>query len=99
MNIIWSPLARRRVGEIGEYVAQSRPKAAEDLVRAIFACVRSLEAYPLSGRRVPESARPDLREIIYDNYRVIYRVEPDQWVVLTVRHARQNLKANDPDLL
>lgn len=98
MKIIWSPLARRRVGDIGEYVSQSRPKAAEELVRAIFACVRRLEAFPLSGRRVPESARSDLREVIYGNYRVIYRVERDQLVVLTVRHARQNLKANDPDL-
>lgn len=94
MKIIWSPLAVSRVGDIGEYVAQN----AEDLVRALFASVRRLEDYPLSGRRVPESRRTDLREVIYGNDRVIYRVEPEQVVILTVRHARQDLKANDPDL-
>lgn len=99
MKILWSPLARRRVGDIAEHVSQSRPQAAEDLVRAIFGSVRRLKQFPLSGRRVPESGRTDLREVIHGNYRVIYRVEPKQLVVLTGRHARQDLKANDPDLL
>jgi toxin ParE1/3/4 len=98
VRIIWSPLARKRLGDIGEFVAQNRPKAAEDLIRAILASVRRLELYPLSGRRVLESPRTDLREVICGNYRIIYRVEADQVTVLTVRHARQDLKSSDPDL-
>jgi toxin ParE1/3/4 len=99
VKIIWSPLARTRLDEIAEYIAQSRPQTAERVVRALLGSVRRLDAFPLSGRRIPESTRPDLREVIHGNYRVIYRVEPDRVVILTVRHARQDLKPDDPDLL
>ena len=98
MRLIWSPLALERVGEIGEYIAQDRPQAAADVVEALFASVRRLERHPESGRHVPESERIDLREVIHGNFRVIYRVDADQLVVLTVRHARQELRPDDPDL-
>lgn len=98
MKVIWSPLALERVAEIGEYIARDRPQAAADLVDELFASVKRLERYPASGRRVPESERTDLREVIHGNFRVIYRVDADRLVVLTVRHARQELRSDDPDL-
>jgi toxin ParE1/3/4 len=98
VNLVWSPLALERVVEIGEYIAEDSPEAAADVVDRLFESVRRLERYPASGRRVPESERRDLREVIHGNYRVIYRVEPDRLVVLTVRHARQELRSDDPDL-
>jgi toxin ParE1/3/4 len=99
MRLIWSPLALERVIEIGEYIAQDRPQAAANVVEALFASVRRLERDPASGRHAPESERTDLREVIHGNFRVIYRVDADQLVVLTVRHARQELRPDDPDLL
>ncbi|HEX8692838.1 MAG TPA: type II toxin-antitoxin system RelE/ParE family toxin [Longimicrobium sp.] len=98
MKLIWSPLALERVVEIGEYIARDRPQAAADWVDSIFASVRHLERFPLSGRSVPESTRSDLREIIHGRYRVIYRLDPDYLIVLTVRHAAQELRPDDPDL-
>jgi toxin ParE1/3/4 len=98
MILIWSPLALERVVEIGQYIAEDYPGAAANVVDGIFTSVRRLEHYPESGRRVPESERTDLREVIHGNYRVIYRVEPDRLVVLTVRHARQELRPDDLDL-
>jgi len=98
MKVVWSPLALERVVEIGEYIARDRPNAAADWVAGISAAVRPLARFPKSGRLVPESARTDLREIIYGSYRVIYRTDPDKVVVLTVRHTRQELRPDDPDL-
>jgi len=47
---------------------------------------------------VPEvEHRSDLREVIERDYRVIYRVDRDQIVVLTVRHSRQVTTADDLD--
>jgi plasmid stabilization system protein ParE len=88
MILIWSPLALERVVEIGQYIAEDYPGAAANVVEGIFASVRRLDRYPESGRRVPESERKDLREAIHGNYRVIYRVDPDRLVVLTVRHVK-----------
>lgn len=98
MKLVWSPLALERIVEIGEYIAQDRPQAAADWVEEIFASVRRLGRFPASGRRLPESDRTDLREVIHGRYRVIYRVEPDRLVVLTVRHARRELRPDDPEL-
>ena len=98
MNVVWSALALERVVEIGERIALDRPNAAADWVEGIFAAVEPLARFPRSGRPVPESARTDLREIIYGSHRVIYRTDPDQVVVLTVRSVRQVLEVDDPDL-
>lgn len=98
MKVIWSPLALERVVEIGEYIARDRPQAAADWVEAIFAAVRRLARFPASGRQVRESKRFDLREVLHGDYRIIYRIASDLLVVLTVRHARQELRPDDPDL-
>ncbi|HEU0014857.1 MAG TPA: type II toxin-antitoxin system RelE/ParE family toxin [Longimicrobium sp.] len=98
MKIVWSPLALERVVEIAEFIARDRPQAAARWADAVFASVLRLEQFPESGRRVPESPRSDLREVIHGRYRVIYRLDPDRVTVLTVRHGRQDLQSNDPDL-
>lgn len=91
MKILWSPLAMERVAEIGRYIAQDNPAAAEKWIQTIFEKVGQLEFVPESGRVVPEIARNDFRELLYRNYRVIYMLEEGQLLVLTVRHGRQIL--------
>lgn len=39
--------------------------------------------------------RPNLREIIVKNYRVIYRIERKRISILTVRHGKQLLLLED----
>ncbi|MGH3089068.1 MAG: type II toxin-antitoxin system RelE/ParE family toxin, partial [Rubrobacteraceae bacterium] len=51
-----------------------------------------------SGRSVPEMPdRPDLREVIHGEYRIIYRVEPERVSILTVRHARRLLDPTETE--
>ena len=96
MRIVWSPLALERVNEAAEYIARDRPEAARRWVRSLFEAVRRLERFPESGRPVPElSHRSELREVIHGAYRVIYRVEPGQVSVLTVRHGRRLLDLSE----
>lgn len=98
MKVVWSPLALERVAEIAEFIARDRPSAAAEWVEAIFASVERLRRFPRSGRSVAESQRADLREVVSGDHRVIYRVELERLVVLTVRHARQDLRPDDPEL-
>jgi len=60
-------------------------------VDGIFKLVEPLEDLPKPGRIVPEIERDDFREVIKGNYRIIYRVEPEQVSILTVRHGKQIL--------
>jgi len=91
MKIIWSPLAVDRVTEIAEYIYKDNPTAAANWVEAVFDKVEQLKSLPESGRVVPEIKMKDLRELIYGNYRIIYRIEKKKVSILTVRHGKQIL--------
>ena len=91
MRVQWSPLAIERVAEIAGFIAEDNPRSAEKWVQDAFARVKQLRQFPKSGRRIPESPRPDLRELVWGNYRIIYRLEA-RWIsILTVRHVKQIL--------
>nr|WP_320016716.1 type II toxin-antitoxin system RelE/ParE family toxin [uncultured Desulfobacter sp.] len=91
MKIIWSPLAIDRVAEIANYIAKDKPTAAENWVDKIFSKVESLASSPKSGSIVPEINKDQYREIIYGNYRIVYRIEEKRISILTVRHGKQLL--------
>lgn len=96
MKLLWSPLALERVGEIAAWIQEESPGAAARWVEEIFSAVERLQQFPESGRHVPEvQHRQDLREVIYQSYRIIYRLEAERVLILTVRHSRQLTQAED----
>ncbi|MCK4401067.1 type II toxin-antitoxin system RelE/ParE family toxin [bacterium] len=97
MRIQWSPLAVDRVGEIADYIAQDNPVAADRWVRSVFARVKQVKDFAKSERHVPEIKRKDIRELIYGNYRIIYRIETRVISILTLRHFKQILPIEDID--
>lgn len=94
MRITWSPLALERASEAARYIAQDDSEAVERWVEGLFRAVEGTKNFPEMGRVVPEIGRPEFRQILYGNYRVIYRVTPAEVFVLTVRHTRRLF---DPD--
>jgi len=50
---------------------------------------------PLSGRVVPEFNSDDMREIIVGHYRIVYRIEHTEMVVLTVFEGHKLLPSPD----
>jgi len=95
MRIIWSPLAIDKVSEIADYIAKDKSSAAEKWINTMFSKVEQLESSPEIGRIVPEINNNQFRELIYGNYRIIYRVEKKQISILTVRHGKQILPINE----
>lgn len=90
MKVVWSPLAIERAYDAAAYIAGDKPEAALRWLDGLFAVTDRLEQFPRSGRVVPEMGRPELREVTYERaYRVIYRVEPRQVSILTVRNCAQ----------
>ncbi len=95
MKIIWAPLAIDRASEIADYISMDKPYAAEKWVNTVFSKVEQLESSPEIGRIVPEVDNSQYREIIYGNYRIIYRIEKEQISILTIRHGKQILPINE----
>ena len=91
MKIIWSPLAIDRAAEIAEYIALDKPAAADKWITTIFSKVEQLASSPEIGRVVPEIEDEQFRELIYENYRIVYRIEKKQVSILTIRHGKQIL--------
>ena len=48
------------------------------------------------GRRVPEAEEDNIREILFQNYRIMYRAEPQRILVLVVIHAARDLSLKEP---
>lgn len=95
MNIVWSPLAIDRASEIADYIALDNPSAAEKWIQKLFLKVEQLASSPQSGRAVTELGDQQFRELIYGNYRIIYRVEQKQVSIFTIRHGKQILPIED----
>ena len=95
MKIVWSPLALERASEIVDYIAQDKPSAAINWIDTIFSKIESLEVSPEMGRIVPEIGNEQFRELIYGNYRIIYRFYKKQIFVLTIRHGKQILPIDE----
>lgn len=95
MKILWSPLAVERASTISDYIAQDNPTAAAKWIETIFKKVEQLKVSPQSGRVVPEVNSKEIRELIYGNYRIIYRVENKQISILTIRHGKQILPTDE----
>jgi len=95
VKIVWSPLAVDRVFEIAEYIALDKPSAAADWVDTVFESVKRLKEFPRSGRVISEIQLDEFREIILDNYRIIYRIEEKQVSILTVRSGREILPVDE----
>lgn len=91
MKILWSPLAIERMTQVAEYIANDNPTASEKWIDSVFKKVEQLEKFPKLGRIVPEANRNEIREILYKNYRVIYRLDKNYISILTVRHGKQIL--------
>lgn len=95
MNIFWSPLSIERLEEISDYIAQDNISAANKFVDDVFSKVEVLKGNVEIGRVVPELGQSNIREIIFRNYRIIYRYDSKRISVLTVRHFKQILPIDD----
>jgi plasmid stabilization system protein ParE len=70
-------------------IASDSPFYAGSVVRRIIELTRTLEKFPLAGRKVPEFEDENLRELIAYSYRIIYRVEAVEVIVAAVIHGNK----------
>ena len=87
--MIWAPSAVKDAGDIAEYVARDSADQAALLVARLIEATDRLAEFPESGRRIPELAHPDCREVLVGDYRVMYRLEGSEvWITGIVHGAR-----------
>ena len=91
-ELIWSEESLSDLERIYDYIARDSRVYAQYQVESICKSAERLCWFPESGRHLPEF--PDLphREIIVDNYRILYRYDsPGEVKIVAVVHGRQLL--------
>ena len=73
-KIFLSPEAVGDLEQIVAFIAPHNPPAAERMGNHLLDAALSLRQFPERGRVVPEFRQAELREIIFQSYRIIYRV-------------------------
>ncbi len=94
MKVVGSRVALRNVDDFAAYIARDKLEAPEKWLEDLFDLVGKLGEFPESGRWVPEVGSPQIREVIFKSYRVIYSVRKKVHV-LTVRPVRQKLRPGE----
>ena len=89
--ILWSERARRDLLEIGDFIARDKPQAAKRWVGKVLNAIERTAAFPTSGRIVPEIDRSDIREVILDNYRIVYQLGETSIIILAVFESHRSL--------
>ena len=98
MSVTWSQEAGENLAEIEAFIARD---SLERAVRFVDALIDHAEAVlaenPRSGRTVPEIGHPDIRELIYRGYRIVYRFRGNVVEILTIFEGHRILRLSEPD--
>jgi plasmid stabilization system protein ParE len=89
----WSIAALDDIEQIAEYISSRNPGYGAVFVRKLVAAVEALSDFPRRGRQVPELSSEDFRELVFQNYRIVYRLIGQRIVVLGVWHGAVDLES------
>jgi toxin ParE1/3/4 len=91
VKLIWSPRSLQDLDNACEYIARESPRYAYLFAERIVRFIETISNQPLLGAVVPEYNLQDLRERLFQNYRIVYRVSEDQVELVTIIHAARLL--------
>ena len=84
MDIFWTGKAQEDLVSIGSFIRRDNPKAANRLITNIRKRTLLLKSNAYIGRAVPEVSDKSIREILYKNYRIVYKVKTKSIDILMV---------------
>lgn len=91
-KIIWSHKSIKNLEEIAEYISINSPLYAPVFIQKIINSVERLKEFPKSGRIVPEFNNKNIREVIFHNYRIVYRIRNNYVEIVLVTHGAKLIK-------
>ncbi len=90
-KIIWSPRAADDLEDICSFISKNSEYYASLVAERILDIVHKIPTHPYSGRKVPEYNLENLREKLYRNYRIVYRIKKDVVEIVTISHSSKLL--------
>jgi addiction module RelE/StbE family toxin len=96
--VIWTDEAINDLRSIKDYLERvASPEVAERFCWALLAAPDRVKQFPLSGQVVPEFRQEKIREVLYQDYRIIYEAVEGACYIRTVVHGSRDLQRHlDP---
>ncbi len=91
-KVKWSPEAVEDVEEIAHYIEKDSLYYAQAVTDDLIVASRSLKQFATRGRWVPELEENAYRELFIHSYRLIYRVNGQQVLIIAVIHGKRQLE-------
>ncbi|MDR9416978.1 MAG: type II toxin-antitoxin system RelE/ParE family toxin [Gracilimonas sp.] len=95
MEIVLTDRFLTRVEECTDYIALDHIPTAIKWAEGVFEHCQNLSDLLERGRIVPEFRRPEIRELIHENYRLVYELKTNQIDMLTIWHTRSRISGPD----
>lgn len=86
VKINWTRQSIEDIHSIREYYIERSPKFTEELTDKIFEKPAVLENFPNMGQIVPEIGNAFIRELIFQNYRVVYQIISESRIDIIAVH-------------
>jgi len=96
MKLAWTEPSVHDLENIRDFIAKDSEYYAARFVTRIVEAVETLPSHPRIGRVVPEADDDTIRELLFQNYRIMYRAEPECILILTVLHGSRDLTRFEP---
>lgn len=91
MKLEWTKPALADMQAIRDYIGRDSSYYAARFIEKVIASIEKLEEFPQAGRTVEEAENANLRELLFQNYRIMYQVDSQRVLILAVIHgARKN---------
>ena len=91
MKLEWTEPAVLDLKSIRDYIAKDSAYYAARFVARIIEAAETLPNHPHLGRVVPEAEDDAIRELLFQNYRIIYYALSDRILILTIIHGGRDL--------
>ena len=93
MKLIWTDPSIADLRAIRDYIGRDSDYYAADLVEQVVLSVERLLQFPRLGRVVPEVQDENIRELVQQSYRIIYRIVGERIEILTIVHGSRDLSS------
>lgn len=91
MKIEWTEPAVSDLESIRDFIAKDSNFYAKRFIMKVIESVGKLTEFPKMGRKVPESNDNSIRELLFHNYRIIYKIEKEKVLILAIVHGSRDL--------
>ena len=90
-KVRWSLTAGDDLRELEDFIARDSVLHAIQFIDRIVESAETLQTVPQLGRVVPEFSQPDLRELLFRGYRIVYLLKDEYVTILRVVHGARDL--------